>query len=144
MTAKNQTSECPKWAADLLDKLHHLEVRLGNIVETGSGTNPKDAWHTRDLGDLEAVVNEDDHGGEADAARRDIFADNMDHMDHMDQQDNAGSADIAEAIFDRVCAGLSEDGFSPQQIADIVNSRVGKGGRMKYCDANDVKEALEA
>jgi hypothetical protein len=138
MTTKNQTSECPKWAADLLDKLHHLEVRLGNIVETGSGANPKDAWHTRDLGDLEAVVNEDGHDGEPDAARRDNFADNVDN------QDTTGSADIAEAIFDRVCAGLSEDGFSPQQIADIVNSRVGKGGRMKYCDANDVKEALEA
>ncbi len=123
MTAKSQIPECPKWAADLLAKLHRLEVKLGNIIESGkesreeSPDEPK-AWHTRDLGDIMA-----DEDGES---------------------ESGGDADLAEAIFDRVCAGLSEDGFSAQEIADIVNSRVGNGGRMKYCDASDVNEALEA
>lgn len=120
MNATSQTPQCPKWAADLLEKLHRLEVKLGNIIETGKEIDPKEAWHSRDLEDL-AQDTEDD------------------------AEDGSGAdADLAEAIFDRVCAGLVEDGFSPEQIADIVNSRVGKGGRMKYCDAGDVNEALEA
>ncbi|NDE15589.1 hypothetical protein EBZ80_11730 [bacterium] len=134
MTARSPIPDCPKWAADLLAKLHRLEVKLGNIIEAtpakdstkdsagdSTGEDSSDgtmAWHTRDLGDL--------------------------IPDDRDENESGGDADLAEAIFDRVCAGLAEDGFTAQEIADIVNSRVGNGGRMKYCDASDVNEALEA
>ena len=135
------TPECPKWAADLLDKLHRIEVKLGNIQDVGTATgNPKkDGWHTRSLDALVTAANNKSDQKSDDDSEGTSGADGV-----PDLPDDDGTADLAEAIFDRVCAGLSEDGFDPGQIAAIVNSKVAKGNRMKYCNANDVSEALKA
>lgn len=128
-----KTIPCPEWAASLLDKLQRLEVKLGNVQEpehsgdsdSGSTSGPA-GWHSRSVDDLVAAAANDSSDT------------------YTPTQTDDGAADLAEAIFDRVCAGLAEEGRSHQEIADVINSRVGAGGRMKYCDAADVAEALEA
>ena len=143
------TPDCPKWAADLLDKLHRIEVKLGNIQDVGTATGDpkKDGWHTRSLDDLVTATNNKANKKAGDGSENNSGDDSEDASgadDTPQLPDDDGTADLAEAIFDRVCAGLSEDGFDAEQIAAIVNSKVGKGSRMKYCNANDVSEALKA
>jgi hypothetical protein len=143
------TPDCPKWAADLLDKLHRIEVKLGNIQDVGTATGDpkKDGWHTRSLDDLVTAAHNKANKKSGDGSENDSGEDSDDTSgaDGTPQlPDDDGTADLAEAIFDRVCAGLSEDGFDAGQIAAIVNSKVGKGSRMKYCNASDVSEALKA
>ena len=134
MTNNSPSPECPKWAADLLEKLQRIEVKLGNIQEVGDTTS--DGWRTRALNDLMAA-NEAAASGES--------GDSDDHHDNAPLSGDDGAADVAEAIFARVGAGLLEDGFDANQIAAIINSKVGsKAVRLKYCDANDVNEALKA
>lgn len=125
---------CPQWAESMLEKLHRLEVKLGNIQESDTATNTEDhtspmGWHTRSMDELVSASGGPDTG---------------DANPLSASRDDDGSSDLAEAIFDRVCAGLAEEGFSHEQIANIINSRVGAGGRMKYCNAEEVAEALQA
>ncbi len=136
--------ECPKWAADLLDKLHRIEVKLGNVLEsTDDPKKAQKAWLTKSLGDLVAASGQTPASDGEEAGNKEPSNENP-ALGSLDASNDEGAADLAEAIFDRVCAGLDEDGFDAVQIAAIVNSRVGKSSRMKYCDENDVKEALEA
>jgi len=106
---------CPDWAASLLARIHALEVKLGNIRETASS----DAWKNVDLEKLYAQA-----------------------FDNADEQ--AAGNDQVDALFARVAKGLAREGMAPQAIAQLVNARVGAGGRMAYCNADEVQDAISS
>jgi hypothetical protein len=109
--------QCPKWAAALIAKIRDLEIRLGNIHPTG------EEWQVQDLDGLyrrSAGMTQDDDEGEGPA---------------FDSQ-------VTQTLFIRVAQGLSDEGFDPATIAQFINSRVPTGGRLLYCNAAEVVEAL--
>lgn len=50
--------------------------------------------------------------------------------------------DDAEELFVELSRRLSSEGFSPAEIAGFVNARILSGGRLPYCSAAEVSEAL--
>lgn len=115
MTLQNHNDDCPSWADKMLRQIHDLEVKLGNIKD------PEESWTGGDLSDLEERVF---GGGDPDA-------------------ELASAEATVEALFRRVATGLTAEGFEAPVIADFVNARVGKGGRLPYCNAKEVQEAVE-
>jgi hypothetical protein len=64
---------------------------------------------------------------------------NLDELD-------GGQDELANALFDRVCRGLFDEGLSPDVIAAIINERLGGGGKdgtIRYCNADNVRESLK-
>ena len=108
------TDNCPNWADRLLRQIHDLEVKLGNLRD------PKDAWGGGDLGEIE---------------QRAYSAD--------PEHELAVAEETVEALFGRVATGLAYEGFDALAIATMINARVGRGGRLPYCDAREVLEILE-
>lgn len=54
------------------------------------------------------------------------------------------SEQAVETLFRTIVKGLADAGFPPAKIADFFNARVAPGSRLKYCDAGEVQEALDA
>lgn len=109
---KSPTDGCPTWANTDIARIREFEVQLGNI-------NPPGDWQQADL----TTIHQRIYGGAT-----------------------AGSGDdieqTVEALFRKVCKGLIDDGFEPERIAAFVNARVVSGGRLVYCNAQEVAEAL--
>lgn len=114
MTDKIQDA-CPSWADKLLRQIHELELKLGNIMD------PKESWAGGDLSELEERVF---GGNDPDA-------------------ELAAAEATVEALFRRVATGLTGEGFEAPVIADFINARVGSGGRLPYCNAQEVVAAVE-
>lgn len=104
---------CPAWADNLIKQLEAMEIALGNIRPSG-----KD-WSENDL---EAVYNR-------------AFA-NSDRDDRADEE-------AVEALFTKIAKDLAKEGFDAPAIAAMVNARVGAGGKLPYCDASEVRSALD-
>ena len=47
-----------------------------------------------------------------------------------------------EMVFAKICQGLKKDGFEAEQIAEIINCRIGYKGGPKYCNAKEVLSTL--
>ena len=47
-----------------------------------------------------------------------------------------------ELLFKKVAQGLAEAGYTPAATADLINALVPSGGRLPYCNAAEVAEAL--
>ncbi len=108
---------CPKWAEELILKIRAMEVQLGN-VRPGMGKKGGDDWKSQDLGKLMARLTAED-GDDLKAVEA-----------------------AAEALFAKIAKGLSEEGFTPEEIAQFVNARVAPESRLPYCDTREVMEAL--
>jgi len=52
-------------------------------------------------------------------------------------------SEMVEALFGKTCRGLLEAGFDCAQIAAFANSRIGAGGRLPYCSADEVGESIK-
>lgn len=50
--------------------------------------------------------------------------------------------DDAETLFVELAKRLSSEGFSDDEIAGFVNARVVSGGKLLYCSAAEVRDAL--
>ena len=59
----------------------------------------------------------------------------------LDSEDTALTAEAVDALFARVCRGLSEEGFAAGDIAAAINTRI-PSGRVPYCNESEVTEAL--
>lgn len=58
-------------------------------------------------------------------------------------EDLADQQSAAEALFQKIAKGLTDEGFTPEQIAAFVNARVNDGfSKLPYCNAAEVTEAL--
>jgi hypothetical protein len=68
---------------------------------------------------------------------------NVEDLYHRTGSDT-GQADegTVETLFQQVARGLSKEGFGPEDIAAMINSRVPSGGRLPYCNAAEVRAAL--
>lgn len=105
------TDACPKWAALLIDEIRALEIRLGNIRTTDTEAG---AWQKAKLSEVLSRVDDDAHS--------------------FDES-------VVEAHFRRISARLLGEGFTAAQIATFINSRIPTGGRLAYCNADEVSEA---
>ena len=47
-------------------------------------------------------------------------------------------------LFKRLTFGLTDEGHSPEMIAQFINSRLTAGQRLTYCNATEVSEVLAA
>ena len=56
-----------------------------------------------------------------------------------------GTTDEAavEALFRKICRGLVGEGFEAGAIAGFINARVAVRMKLPYCDANEVRDALD-
>jgi len=70
----------------------------------------------------------------------------MDELLRRAAASEAAAADesAAEALFARVCRGLADEGFGPEEAAAFINARIPTGSRMPYCSAAEVLAALGA
>lgn len=59
-----------------------------------------------------------------------------------DEEYRHADAEMVEALFNRTCKALAEAGFAPAKIAAFANARIGAGGRLPYCNADEVAESL--
>ena len=59
-----------------------------------------------------------------------------DSIDHADNE-------MVEALFDRTCRGLFDEGFDAGEIAAFANARIGAGGGLPYCNAEEVSDTLQ-
>jgi hypothetical protein len=114
--SESPNDACPTWADRLMRQIHDLEVKLGNLRD------PKDAWAGADLGELEQRA-----FGEGEGLDDEL----------------ATAENTVEALFGRIVRGLVAEGYDPATIANFINARVGRGGRLPYCDEREVREALE-
>jgi hypothetical protein len=112
--SESPNDACPTWADRLMRQIHDLEVKLGNLRD------PKDAWAGGDLSEFEQRA-----FGEGDL-----------------EDELATAAHTVEALFSRIVHGLVSEGYEPATIANFINARVGRGGRLPYCDEREVREAL--
>jgi hypothetical protein len=104
--------KCPKWAEELVVRLRGLEIQLGNL-------KPDDGWQSltaQSLAERAARLNAQEGNAELDAS-------------------------LTETLFQRLCRGLSEEGFGPEAIAAMVNCRL-HSERLPYCSTDDVDEVL--
>ena len=53
------------------------------------------------------------------------------------------SDEHSELLFSRVARGLVKEGFSPDEISVFINARIGYKGGPQYCNADEVKDALD-
>ena len=60
----------------------------------------------------------------------------------VDEEFSHADTEMVEEFFSRTCRTLVEQGFSPAQIAEFANSRIGAGGKLKYCSAEEVSESI--
>lgn len=77
--------------------------------------------------------------GDPDSKENQWLVKNLDELD-------GGQEELANALFDRICRGLSDEGFTPEAIATVINERLGGGGKdgtIRYCNADNVRESLE-
>jgi hypothetical protein len=58
-----------------------------------------------------------------------------------DPDSSAVFADLVESLFAKVSRGLTEEGFTPQEIASFINKRI-PSGRLSYCNNAEVEAAL--
>lgn len=111
-----QTDSCPVWADRLLRQIHDLEVKLGNLRD------PQDAWGGGDLAELQQRAFRASDENDAELAQAEA---------------------TVESLFGRVASGLASEGFDAAAIAGMINARVGRGGRLPYCDAREVLEVID-
>lgn len=114
MTGKSQSTPCPQWASELLVKLKAVEIQLGNL--------------------------HDPQTDDPDSKEHQWLVRSLDELE-------GGQEELANSLFDRICSGLAGEGYSPEAIADLVNKALGGGGSkgtIKYCSAEDVRDALES
>lgn len=119
--AANISDGCPTWAQDLIAKILLLEIESGTIKNpTSSEANDGKAngWSTSNLDDLTKIAN------------------------RLDRQGLQNLSDEIEAIFNRLARGLINEGFSLDQIALMINSRIPTGCRLPYCSADEIRETL--
>ena len=63
-----------------------------------------------------------------DAIQRKVYAD----------EKGAITEEVSELLFSRIVKGLTMEGFSPDQIIQYVNLRIGYKGGPKYCGSDDL------
>jgi|GEM_PF-2202605 len=61
-----------------------------------------------------------------------------------DEEFSHADSELVEALFNRTCRALAEAGFAPELIASFANARIGAGGRLPYCSAEEVAEAIDS
>lgn len=61
------------------------------------------------------------------------------YPEHASQMERA-----TDAVFSEVCHGLTAIQFSPLEISMIINSHLKYPGGPKYCNENEVLEALQS
>lgn len=49
---------------------------------------------------------------------------------------------VVENLFKKVCKALRDAGHSPETTAAFINAHIKTGSKLKYCDENEVLEAL--
>ena len=71
-------------------------------------------------------------------------SDAMDELLRRTSATDATAADesAAEMLFARVCRGLADEGFGPEEAAAFINARIPTGSRLPYCSAAEVLAAL--
>ena len=108
-------------------------------------THPCPEWAVEMLAKLRAVEiklgNLHDPGTQGDPASKEHqwLVKNLDELD-------GGQEELANALFDRICRGLADEGLTPEAIANLVNERLGGGGKdgnIRYCNADNVRESLD-
>lgn len=114
--AKTPAAPCPPWAERLLKDLRQLEIQLGNIREVDS------PWSYDDLDEISrrAFAAEDDEAG------------------------TAANERMTEVLFAKIAHGLHAEGHDAEGIATIINQRMASQARLPYCNAGEVKAALES
>ncbi|MFK7872551.1 MAG: hypothetical protein AB8C84_05190 [Oligoflexales bacterium] len=61
-------------------------------------------------------------------------------------EDQVFDEDKAQLVFQKICVSLTQESaeWTPERIAEVINLRIGYSEGPKYCDASEVKDALEA
>lgn len=59
----------------------------------------------------------------------------------LNEEESSDDASLTETLFQRLCRGLSEEGFAEDAIASFINARL-HTERLPYCNAAEVSEAL--
>jgi hypothetical protein len=108
--------QCPDWAHRLILKIRDLEVELGNLLPDNLHDS-KSQWWEQDLQRLSQRMEGSDQAS----------------LDALEQ--------AVESAFIKLSRDLTRSGFTPQLIAQFVNSRLTASSRLKYCDAREVAEA---
>lgn len=49
---------------------------------------------------------------------------------------------VIESLFRKVCRALTDEGYSPEEIAVFINTHIKTGSRLKYCNDVEVSEAI--
>ncbi len=106
---------CPEWAQSLIQHIYVVEVELGNVKKA----DEKD-WSITNHEKLLKLA------GQLDA--------NHSSQDDLNLQVNA--------LFDKIVRGLTNEKFTPGQIASFINSRIPTGTKLKYCSADEVLERI--
>jgi hypothetical protein len=64
-----------------------------------------------------------------------------DVVDRIGSDEAAFDESAVEALFVQVSRGLAGEGFTPDEIAGVINARI-PSGKLPYCNASEVREAL--
>ena len=111
------TDGCPAWATEVIATILVLEVEAGTIKNPSENTASK-VWSTANLDDLTKIAG------------------------RLDDQERETLANKVEALFGRLSRGLTSEGFSPDAVAAMINTRIPTGCNLPYCNATEVRASL--
>lgn len=112
---------CPAWAHEMIARILLLEIESGTFKSPTSddaSDGKSKGWATSNIDELTKIAN------------------------RLDRQGLQNLSEEIETIFSRVARGLVNDGFSLEQIAAMINSRIPTGCRLPYCSAAEIRDSL--
>lgn len=110
-------SKTPDWAKSLGKSLFDLEVKIGTIK-----TIKADAKYHSVIAEAELAALSEQNKTKKLATLADDWT--------------------PELLFEKLVLGLRKEGFSAEQIAEIVNQMVPTGCNLPYCNAEEVDDVI--